>query len=182
VSVGRSLAPANELERRYQELRLRVQQHHDTVAGLDDEDDALAPAVTRLVEAADELLAFEDRLPVLRDQAARALSVQVVRAAALAALLGGVLLGLGIWRDALGAGWIPAVLVTALAALRIVTLTVEPAAGGHRRQRYVAAACGAAGLVIGPVAVLFWWLPALGCLVVHLGCLVVLLDLPKDRA
>lgn len=175
-------APAGEHERHYQELRLRVEQHRAEVAGRDDEDAELDPAVDRLVGATDELLAFEDRLPVLRDLPARALSVQVVRAAGLAALLGGVLLGLGVWRDVLGGGWIPVVPITLLAALRIATLTVEPAVGRHRRQRYVAAACGAAGMLIGPVAALSWWLPALGCLAVHLGCLAVLLDLPREAA
>lgn len=176
------LGRAGEHDRRYQELRLRVEQRRAAVAGLDEADPGLNPAVDGLIDATDELLAFEDRLPVLRDLPARAVSVQVVRAAALAALLGGVLLGLGIWRDVLGGGWLPVLLVTVLAAARMATLRVEPAAGRHRRQRYLAAGCGAAGMLTGPVAVFSGWLAALLVFGVHLGCLAVLLDLPRERA
>jgi hypothetical protein len=187
------LERAGEHERRYQELRLRVQQRRSAVAALDHE--AAAPeqrdaatdgeaagsaaTVARLIAATDELLAFEDRLPVLRDLPARALSVQVVRASALAALLGGVLLGLGIWRGALGWGWLPVVLITLVAALRTATLSVAPAAGGHRRQRYAAAVCGAAALLIGPGAAISGWPFGLVCAVVHALALGVLLELPE---
>jgi hypothetical protein len=175
------LEQTGEHERRYQELRLRVQQRHSTLAGLDDEDDRLAAAVGELVEAADELLAFEDRLPVLQDLPARALSVHVVRAGALAALLGAVLLALGIWRDVLGWGWLPVIVLAVLAALRTATLSVAPAAGQHRRQRYLAAACGIGGLLTGPVAVFWGWPAGLACAAVQVACLAVLLELPRER-
>lgn len=172
-----STARAGAHERRYQELRLRVQQRHAAVTGLGFEDAGLEPAVDALVAAADELLDFEDRLPVLRDLPARAMSVQVVRAGALAAGLGGVLLALGIWRDLLGWGWLPITLITVPATLRMATLVVAPAAGAHRRQRYAAAGCGGAGLLIGPAAHWWGWPAGLACAVVHAVCLAVLLEL-----
>lgn len=174
-----------EHERRHQELRLRVRQRQAAVAELDDSAPEVGPAVARLVEAADELLAFEDRLPVLRDLPARAVSVQVVRAGALASLSGGVLLGLGIWRDVLGGGWLPVALITALAAWRMITLPVAPATGWHRRQRYAAAGCGGAGLLIGPAVVWWGWFTGLALAAVQVLCLAVLLELllgPGERS
>ena len=171
-------------DRRYQELRLRVQQRHAAVRALADADEAAAvevaddevAAVEALVAATDQLLAFEDRLPVLRDLPARALSFQVVRASALATLLGGVLIVLGIWQGPLGWVWSPIVLVMAAAALRTATLPVAPAAGAHRRQRYVSAGCGATALLVGPAA-MWEWPAGLLLAVVHALCLAVLLEL-----
>jgi len=176
-TTGRGAVLAAEHERRYQELRLRVQQRHAQAGVLGDDDPGLQPAVTALVEAADELLAFTDRLPVLRDLPARALSVQVVRAGALAALLGGGLLALGIWRLGLGPGWSAIIVITLLAALRAATLPVAPAAGEHRRQRYAAAGCGAAALLIAPAVVWWGWFAGLAFAAVHALCLAVLLEL-----
>lgn len=180
-----STSRAGEYESRYQELKLQVEQRHAAVTAMDVEDAGAGPAVDALVAATDELLAFEDRLPVLRDLPARALSVQMVRAGALAAVLGGVLLALGIWRDVLGWGWLPIALLTVPATLRMATLPVAPAAGAHRRQRYVATGCGGAGLLIGPVAVWWGWPAGLGCALVHALGLAVLLELfaaPGERS
>jgi hypothetical protein len=120
-------------------------------------DPALIGAVRELTETTDELLALGDRLPVLRDVPARAWSLQIVRASALAVLLGAVLLGLGIWQGILGVWWLPVVLAMVPAAVRMVLLGVAPAAGRHRRQRYAAAVTGAAALLVAPVAAVFGW-------------------------
>jgi hypothetical protein len=174
-------AQAAEQERRYEELRLRMRHQHTAVTNLADDSDAeltldfgLAPAVEELVAATDDLLAFEDRLPVLLDLPARALSVQVVHASALAALLSGALIGLGIWRGVLGWGWLPIIMITELVALLTATLSVAPAAGEHRRQRYAAAGCGCAGLMIGPGAVWWGWFAGLTFAAIQLLCLAVL--------
>jgi hypothetical protein len=178
-------AQVAEHERRYQELRLRVQQRHAAATALEEDDPGFDPAVSALVEATDALIAYSDRLPVLRDLPARAVSVQTVRAGALAALLGGALIGLEIWWGTLGWGWLPVVLITLLAALRTATLSVAPAAGQHRRQRYASAGCGVAALLIGPAAMEWGWWAGLGLAVVHALCLAVLLELiaaPKEQA
>jgi hypothetical protein len=179
--AGAASDQVDDPERRYRELRLCVERRHEAAAALDDDDPELAPAVERLVEAADELLAFEDRLPVLRDLPARVLSVQVLQAGALAALLGGVLLGLGVWRGVLAGGWIPFVLITVVASLRMATLPVASGVGEHRRQRYVAAVCGATGLLIGPAAAVAGWLVGLAVAAVHVLGLAVLLELLQLR-
>jgi hypothetical protein len=119
---------------------------------------------------------------VLRDLPARASSVQVVRASALAVLLGAVLLGLGIWRDILAVWWLPVVLVLLPAAVRTATMGIAPAAGRHRRQRYAAAASGAAALLVAPVAAVFGWLPGLLCVVAFGVAASVLLELRWGRA
>jgi hypothetical protein len=168
---------ADEHELRHEELRLAVYERRRAAADLDASDDAGVPAVRRLIEAADELLAFEDRLPVLRDLPARALSVQTVRTAALACLLGGVLVVLGVWQGLLSRWWAFAVVLAAVAAVRLVTLTVAPALGGHRRQRWASACCGVAALVLAPADAVFGWAAGLAVFVVLAGGLAVVLDL-----
>jgi hypothetical protein len=191
--VTGDLARSGEPERRYQELRFRVQQRHaaltrieeagdETGSGTDHgtgggDHDERDEAVDLLVEAVDEWLAFTDRLPVLHDLPARAVSVQVVRASALAAGLGVTILGLGIWRGALGWGWLPVLLVVLVAVLRLGTLRVAPATEGHRRQRYTAAVCGGAALLVGPVTVLAGWPFGLLCAVLHLVAFGLVLEL-----
>jgi lysylphosphatidylglycerol synthetase-like protein (DUF2156 family) len=188
-------------ERRQARLRARVRElHDDALAALgepaaDDDPEAAVPAgavhepdhdvrgqLCALIDATDELLAFEDRLPVLADLPARALSVQVVGAAALAILLGGVLIGLGIWRDLLAVWWLPVLLGQLAAAVRVGTLPVAPAAGEHRRQRYAALAAGVAGLLIGPLAAVNGWLIGLLAVIALAVALVVLLDLRRGRS
>ncbi|MDQ1290112.1 MAG: hypothetical protein QG622_3678 [Actinomycetota bacterium] len=182
---------AGEPDRTYEELRDRVRAAHDAVTALDR--DTAAPGdgeasarvtetVDLLVDATDQLLTFEDRLPVLRDLPARAFSVQVVRAATLAAALGGVLLVLGIWREVLVRWWAPAVLLAVVATSGLSTLSVAPAAGKHVRQRYLAAGCGIAGLLVGPVTVLQGWPAGIACAVVQTMCLTSLLDLRRSGA
>lgn len=182
-----------EPERTYTELRERVRKCHQAVTERDSEEAGTTgeersaagsrfdEAVDLLVEATDHLLAFEDRLPVLKDLPARALSVQVVRAAALATGLGGLLVALGIWREVLAWWWAPGVMIAVVATVRMANLPVAPAAGKHRRQRYWAVVCGAAALLTGPAAALQGWLAGLACAAVHLLCLAVLLDLPRGR-
>jgi hypothetical protein len=152
----------------------------------DPDDGAAGPdllrAVDELTAATDEFLAFGDRLPVLQDLPARASSVQVVRASALALLLGAVLLGLGVWRRILAPVWLPVLLVMLPAAVRVAMLSVAPASGRHRRQRYVAAASGAAALLVAPAAAVFGWLPGLVCVLVLVGTLAVLLELRWVRS
>jgi hypothetical protein len=164
---------------------------HDIVTAMGDPGDGaageegparFAAAVDDLVEATDQLLTFEDRLPVLRDLPARALSAQVVRAASFAATLGGLLVLLGIWREILSRWWAPTIVLALIAASTMASLAVAPAAGRHRRQRYLATACGAAGLLLGPAIVLRGWPAGVVCAGLQAGFLALLLDLPKGRA
>lgn len=153
--------------------------------GAEEDPDAireLSRTLDELVTATDAMLALQDRLPVLRDVPARAWSVQIVRASALAVLLGAVLLGLGIWRDILGAGWLPVPLLMLPVAVRMALLTVAPASGRHRRQRYSAATCGAAALLVAPVAAVYGWLPGVCCVVVFAVALGVLLEVRWGRS
>jgi len=154
--------------------------------GTDDDllepDGALVAAVGELTAATDEFLALGDRLPVLRDVPARAWSVQIVRASALAVLLGAVLLGLGIWREILGFWWLPALVAMVPVAVRTALLAVAPAAGRHRRQRYAAAVTGAAALLLAPAAAVFGWAAGLGCAAVFAVAVSVLLELRWGRA
>lgn len=147
-----------------------------------DVDERLVSAVGELTAATDELLAFGDRLPVLQDLPARASSVQVIRASALAVLLGAVLLGLGIWRGALAVWWLPVPLAMLPVAVRAALLGVAPAAGRHRRQRYAAATAGAAALLVAPLAAVSGWLPGLACVLALGVATSVLLDLRWERS
>ncbi|HEY6798191.1 MAG TPA: hypothetical protein VI248_26225 [Kineosporiaceae bacterium] len=140
-------------------------------------DERLLGAVDELIEATDAFLAFEDRLPVLRDVAARAWSVQIVRASAFAMLLGAVLLGLGMWRAILAVFWFPVLLVMLPAAARMAFMPVAPAAGRHRRQRWSALVGGAAALFLAPLAAVFGWLPGVACVAVLGVALTVLFEL-----
>jgi hypothetical protein len=169
----------DEHELRYEELRLAVYERRRAAAEVDQSDPRRGAAIQDLIEAADELLRFEDRLPVLLDLPARALSVQVVRAAALAALLGAVLTGLGIWRELMARGWLVAVLVAMFAAGRLITVKVAPAAGRHRRQRWAAGSCGGAALLLAPVEVVFGWWAGLLALLVLVVALAVLLEVHR---
>jgi len=144
-------------------------------------DERLLAAVGGLVGATDELIAFGERLPVLTDLPARALSVQIVRAAALAVLLGAVLVGLGIWRGILGVWWAPVPLAMLPVAARTALMPVAPAAGRHRRQRYAAGVAGAAGLLVAPVSAVRGSLEGLVLLVVFAVATSVLLDLRRGR-
>lgn len=146
------------------------------MAEVPDADAGRSAALHALIEATDELLAFEDRLPVLLDLPARATSVQLVRAGALATALGAALVGIAIWRDVLGWAWIAAVLVLLLTAVRLLAMPIAPAAGGHRRQRYAALVCGGAGLLLVPLVMALGWLAGLLALAVVGVSLVALLD------
>jgi len=158
---------ADGLELRYEQLRRLVLDRRQTAAELPYEHAHRSAALRALIEATDELLVFEDRLPVLLDQSSRALSVRLVRAGTLATALGAALAGLGIWRSVLAPWWIAAIIVLLLAAVRLVTLTIAPAAAArHRRQRYSALACGTAGLLLVPMVVLLGWWAGLLALVV----------------
>jgi len=182
MTAQRPAGRADEHELRFEELRLAVLERRRAALELEQGDPRRAAALQELIDTTDELLRFEDRLPVLLDLPARALSVQVVRAGALAALLGGLLTGVGIWRALLGLGWLVALLVQLFAAGRLVTLPVAPAAGRHRRQRLVAATCGAAALLLAPVEAVFGWWAGLAALGVLLVALAVLLELPRRRS
>jgi len=173
---------ADEHELRYEELRLVVYERRRRV-DLDADDAERAAAVQRLIEAADELLKFEDRLPVLLDLPARAMSVQLVRAAALACLLGGLLTGLGIGQVLLSLSrwWVIALVPELVAAGRLITLKVAPAAGRHRRQRWSALACGAAALLLAPVEAVFGWWAGLAALAVLAAAMAVLFELRRGR-
>jgi len=210
VSVAPGADPAAH-ERRYEQLRARVIRLHADAVALDPvepalpaepadapepagppeaagqpepagpPDERLVATVDELVEATDALLALEDRLPVLRDLPARASSVQVVRASALATLLGGVLLGLSLWHGALAFWWVPVLALMLPGAARLATLTVAPAAGRHRRQRWAAAVTGASALLAPPVAAVFGWLPGLACVAVLAAALAVVFDVRWGR-
>jgi len=146
------------LERHYDDLRELVRDRRQVALELPDDHDGRPAALRGLIEATDELLGFADRLPVLLDQAARAQSVRLVRAGTAATALGAVLVGLGVWRGALAPWWIAAIVALVPAAARLATMTIAPAAGAHRPQRYAALACGGAALLLLPlVAVLGWW-------------------------
>jgi hypothetical protein len=144
-------------------------------------DEQLLATVDELIEATDAFLAFEERLPVLRDIPARAWSVQIVRASALAMLLGGVLLGLGIWRDILAVFWLPVLLIMLPASARMAFMAVAPAAGRHRRQRWAGLVSGAAALFMAPVAAVFGALPGVALVLVLAGALAVEFEL-RGRA
>jgi hypothetical protein len=174
--------PAGELGLRHQQLRRRVSDRRRAAAEVPDTDAGRSPALHALIEATDELLAFEDRLPVLLDLPARATSVQLVRAGAFATALGAVLVGIAIWRDVLGPAWIAAVLVLLLAVVRLLVMPIAPAASGHRRQRYAALVCGGAGLLLVPlVMALGWWAGLLALAVLGVS-LAAVLDVLSGRA
>jgi hypothetical protein len=174
--------PQGELGLRHQQLRRLVNDRRRTAAALPETDAGRPAALHSLIEATDELLAFEDRLPVLLDLSARAWSVQLVRAGVVATVLGAVLVGLGIWQDVLSPAWVAALVALLLAAVRLLATPVAPAAAGHRRQRYSALACGAAGLLLVPAVMAFgWWAGLLALIVVGLS-LAALLDGVPGRA
>jgi hypothetical protein len=168
-----------ELGLRHQRLRREVGDRRRTAAELPDADAGRAPALHALIEATDELLAFEDRLPVLLDLPARAFSVQLVRAGVAATALGAVLVGIGIWRDVLAPAWIVALLALLVAAVRLMAMPVAPAAAGHLRQRYSALVCGAAALLLVPLVTVFgWWAGLLALAAIGLALAAQLDRLP----
>jgi hypothetical protein len=169
---GRMADPSqiDGLEQHYDDLRAAVRDRRLAALELPDDHDGRSAALRGLIEATDELLGFTDRLPVLLDQAARAQSVQLVRAGTAATALGAVLVGLGVWRGVLAPWWIAAIVLLLVAAARLATMPIAPAAGAHRRQRYAAVIGGGAALLLLPlVAVFGWWAGLLALAVLGLA-------------
>jgi len=146
---GGTEAQVEEHIARLDTLRSRIREEHARLDGLDPRDREYEVVARRVFDAANALLEYEDRLPVLLDEPRHRLSVILVRStgAATAVVAGGL---------ALSAvpGWITVwwtLLLVPLAVLGVaVALTrVRPPASPHREQRTGACIVAGATLVVG---------------------------------
>ena len=93
-------------------------------------------AAAAVMDASAELIAYEDRLPRLRDEPPRALSLLVVRWGGRLVIAVAVLLGVLVLPGWVALWWLPALAMLLAVGLRLQFVPVEPPGGRHLEQRY----------------------------------------------
>jgi hypothetical protein len=149
-------------------LQSRIRERLDELRPLQPGAEGYDAATDAAIEAAAELIDYEERLPVLLDRAPRRLSLLIVRWSGVVTAAVGASLGI-----AAVAGWssrwwlLPAVLISGAATI-LLRLPVHPPQGPHLSLRpgALSIAAGAVVALIGAVAHLPLWLPGLGALLV----------------
>lgn len=141
-------------------LQARIRDEHERLAPLDRRSPEFDTTATRVLDLADELVAFEARLPLLLDEPRRRLSLVLVRVAgAVAALTAGVP-AVSAFRAGGLSGWWGVLLVPlAVVGVLVGVQRVKPVGGHHREQRTGAclAAAGTVAVVLVSLGVLPGW-------------------------
>ena len=97
MTAQRPAGRADEHELRFEELRLAVLERRRAALELEQGDPRRAAALQELIDTTDELLRFEDRLPVLLDLPARALSIEATLAGLATVIMAGMTAATAVW-------------------------------------------------------------------------------------
>ncbi len=122
------------------------------------------PVSEAVIQAATELISYEERLPVLLDRAPRRLSLLIVRWSGVVTAVGGVSLGVAAVADWSSRWWVLLVIPMIAAAATLLWMPVHPPSGTHLALRpgALSVAVGALITLIGAVARLPLWVVGLG--------------------
>jgi hypothetical protein len=124
-------------------LQARIRERLDDLRPHGPDSDDYARAAAQVLEAAAELIEYEEKLPVLIDEPRHRLSLATVRWAGLATAAIALVLALCAVPGWISSWWLLLLVPVALVGLRMIRLPVHPAGGPHREQRVGAVVVGA---------------------------------------
>ena len=145
---GRGVA---DHEDRIAELQGIIRERREALGALPSDDPGYPEAASRVLDATFDLIAFEDRLPLLLDEPRRRSSVLAVRSAGWLAIAVAVALGLAVVPGWVDRWWLLLLLPMALLGVALQFVHVRPPGGRHHDQRTGAILIG---LAVVPVPVL----------------------------
>jgi hypothetical protein len=124
-----------------------------------------------VIRAATELIAYEERLPVLLDQGPRRLSLLIVRWSGVVAGAVGLSLAVAAIAGWLSRWWLLPVVLAFVAAVPLLQIRVPPPCGEHMSLRpgAVLIASGALAIAVCPAARLPVWGLVIGVLAIVAG-------------
>lgn len=128
-------------------------------------------AADAVIQATTDLIDYEERLPLLLDQAPRRLSLLIVRWSGVVSAAVGVALLVAVLAGWLPRWWLPIVVVPFGAAAQLLRMPVPAPGGRHLLIRPGSLLVGVGGLLIGigAAARLPFWLAAFGLVLVLVG-------------
>ncbi|MGW2563373.1 hypothetical protein ACWCXB_29935 [Streptomyces sp. NPDC001514] len=139
-----------EIVRTYEQHQAAIRAERAKLQALPAESPDLVAAISTLEKAVDALLAYEQRIPALREEPHRALSQRIVSWTVGAQSAGTVLVGLAVIPGWVGMGWLILLVVHLLTVLSCWAQQIT--ADRHRTQRYAALAVNALGALAGVLA------------------------------
>jgi hypothetical protein len=145
-------------------LQSRVRERLDQLRPIEPGSEQYGPATEAVIQAASELINYEERLPVLLDQAPRRLSLLIVRWSGVVTAAIGVSLGVAAVAGWSSRWWLLLVIPVIAAAVILLWMPVHPPRGRHLELRpgALSVAVGALIALIGAVARLPFWVVGLG--------------------
>ena len=138
-------------EDRITELQGIIRERHESLTAMPSADPGYPEAASRVLDATFDLIAFEDRLPMLLDQPRRRSSVLAVRSAGWLAIAVAAVLGLAAVPGWVDRWWLLLLLPMALLGIALQFVQVRPPGGRHQDQRTGAILIG---LAVVPVPLL----------------------------
>lgn len=141
------------------------------------------PATEAVIEAATELINYEERLPVLLDRVPRRLSLLIVRWSGVVTAAIGASLGIAAVAGWSSRWWLLLVIPVLAAALTLLWMPVHPPQGAHLALRpgALVVAVGALAALVGALARLPLWVVGLG-MVALLGGIWHIRRVPANAA
>ena len=162
-------------------LQSRVRERLDELRPIRPGSDEYGPATDAVIEAATELINYEERLPILLDRAPRRLSLLIVRWSGVVTAAIGASLGVAAVAGWSSRWWLLLVIPLIAAAATLLVIPVHPPQGPHQALRpgALGVAVGAAVAAVGAVARLSLWVVGVG-MVMLLVALWQVRRLPVD--
>jgi hypothetical protein len=153
------------------DLQSRVRERLDALRPIPPGSEEYGPASDAVIEAATELIAYEERLPVLLDRAPRRLSLLIVRWSGVVTAAIGASLGIAAVAGWSSRWWLLLVIPLIAAAATLLLMPVQPPQGEHLSLRPGALVVAAGALIaaVGAVAHLPLWVVGLGLVVLLAG-------------
>jgi hypothetical protein len=124
-------------------LQAQIRERLDELRPHGPDTDDYARAAAQVLEAAAELIEYEEKLPVLIDEPRHRISLATVRWAGAATAAIALVLGLCVVPGWVSWWWLALLVPVALVGLRMIRLPVHPPGGPHREQRVGAVLVGA---------------------------------------
>jgi hypothetical protein len=124
-------------------LQAQIRERLDELRPHGPDTDDYARAAAQVLEAAAELIEYEEKLPVLIDEPRHRISLATVRWAGAATAAIAVVLALCVVAGWVSWWWLALLVPVALVGLRMIRLPVHPPGGPHREQRVGAVLVGA---------------------------------------
>ena len=152
-------------------LQSRVRERLDELRPIRPGSEAYGLATDAVIEAATELINYEERLPILLDRAPRRLSLLIVRWSGVVTAAIGMSLGIAAVAGWSSRWWLLLVIPLVAAAANLLWMPVHPPKGEHLSLRPGALGVAVGALIgaVGAVARLPLWVVGLGLLLLLLG-------------